>query len=589
MRLGNHQENRKVIANLLGEEDLAFVPSQEQPVDQASASDSALYNNRETTDAIFSAAKASALITPSLGAIAWNRMAFGPKPGDVDDFELLGGDPLSRLTAFVDQQLDPDSIDDSALDARLQDPAYTTLGKTLAQLWLEHYRADVEWSERIRPAIETQYAAFLRATYSNRQLVEVLADFWHNHFNVYSWETPMASVWVHYDRDVIRPHLLGNFREMLEANAKSTAMLYYLDNADSSDDGPNENYARELCELHTMGAENYLGTIQQWEVPSDGEGRPMGYVEGDVLEIARCFTGWSVSNDHWTDPGDPDTGEFRYRSYWHDRFQKYVLGGFLPADQSDLKDGRDVLDKLAEHPGTATFICRKLCRRLISDNPREEVISSAAQVFHDNWQAPDQLKLVVRHILLSEDFRNTWGEKIKRPFETVVSAMRACEADVTLKFGDDFSDSFRWRFDNTGHYPYSWGPPDGYPDIREIWQGTTALVMTWRTLNWLLRQNDSDSYYLDVVGVTLTNLPDPDTHTPWNLAEFWFQRILGYEPDVQQVTNVAMLLDHSDEYDGSWGLNTPVDLSQDVWPHYWQSGLRSMVGLVCSSPEFLQR
>jgi uncharacterized protein (DUF1800 family) len=589
MRLGSHQENRKIIASLLGEEDLTIFPNEVNPDQGTPAPDSALYSSQEATVFTVSAPEASALLTPPLGVIAWNRIAFGPRPGDIDAFGLLGEDPLSRLAAFVDQQLDPNSIDDSALEARLADPAYTTLGKTLEQLWLEHYRADVAWAERIRPAMETQYAAFVRATYSKRQLVEVLADFWHNHFNVYSWDMPMAAVWVHYDRDVIRPHLLGNFRDMLEANAKSTAMLYYLDNVDSSDDGPNENYARELCELHTMGAENYLGTIQNWEVPHDGEGRPVGYVEGDVLEIARCFTGWSVANAHWTDPEDPDTGVFRYRNYWHDRFQKYVLGDFLPADQSDLKDGRDVLDKLAEHPGTATFVCRKLCRRLISDNPREEIVSSAAQVFHDNWQASDQLKLVVRHILLSEDFRNTWGEKIKRPFETVVSAMRACEADVTLEIGDFFSDVFRWLFDKTGHYPYSWGPPNGYPDFRAIWQGTTALVMTWRTLSWLLHEEDGGFYYLDVLGATLADFPDPGTRTPRNLADFWFQRILGYQPDVQQVTKVATLLDHSDYYTGSWGLDTPVDLSQDAWPHYWQSGLRSMVGLILMSPEFLQR
>ena len=502
----------------------------------------------------------------------------------------LGADDTARLTAYVDQQLNPAAINDAALDARLADPAYTTLSKTLEQQWAEHYRADVEWQERIRPAMETQYAAFVRATYSERQLVEVLVDFWHNHFNVYSWDTPMASVWAHYDRDVIRAHVLGNFHDMLVADAKSTAMLYYLDNVDSSDDGPNENYARELCELHTMGAENYLGVMPQWDVPRDTENRPIGYVEGDVLEIARCFTGWSVANGHWSDPGDPDTGVFRYRNDWHDRFQKYVLGEFFPADQSALQDGLDVLENLAEHPGTATFICRKLCRRLMSDQPPQSIVTSAAQVFHDNWQAPDQLKKVVRHILLSTEFQNTWGEKIKRPFETVVSAMRACEADITLKFDDDVSNTFRWLFDKAGHYPYSWGPPNGYPDVRAVWQGTNALVMTWRMLNWLLRQDDAGgNYYLDVLATTLTNFPDPNTRTPSNLASFWFERILGYQPNAQQLTNVATLLDHSDSYNGSWGLNTPIDLGQDAWPHYWQSGLRTMVGLILMSPEFLQR
>ncbi len=529
---------------------------------------------------------------PSLAVVAWNRMAFGPAPGDVAYFNSLGATDSARMVAFVDEQLDPDSIDDMAVELRLQDPAFRTLNKSLTQLWSEHYRANVDWSERIRPVSETSFAAFNRAIYSKRQLVEVLADFWHNHFNVFGHETPTASVMVHYDRDVIRAHVLGNFRDMLEASAKSTAMLYYLDNYTSSDDGPNENYARELLELHTMGAENYMGVIQQWEVPQDAQGRPVAYVDGDVLEVARCFTGWTVSNGHWSDPTDLDTGEFLYRSYWHDRFQKYVLGEFIPADQEALRDGLEVLDRLAEHPGTARHVCRKLCRRLVADNPPDSLVESAAAVFHANWQEPDQIAQTVRHILLSPEFAGTMGEKIKRPFETIVSAFRACDADMTLHPDDGDSGTFRWLFQSTGQLPFSWVPPNGFPDTRLVWQGSTPLIMTWRIINWLLRLEDGPGKFkLDVLGATLAapEFANPDERTALKLAEFWFERILGYPPDYNQVLAVAGLLDHSDSYSGNWGIDTPIDLTVDNWPHYWQSGLRSMVGLILMSPEFLQR
>ncbi len=272
MRLGSHQENRRKLTKQLEDAGFLAVPNEGRNDPILPVYAPALYRRHNTSSAAQTrGAAASIITTPPLGVIAHNRIAFGPRPGDIDAFNDLGPDDISRLTAFVDQQLDPASIDDSALNVRLADPAYMTLNKTLQQLWAEHYRAEnLPWQERIRPAMETQYAAFVKAIYSNRQLVEVLVDFWHNHFNVYSWDMPMAAVWVHYDRDVIRPHVLGNFRDMLDANTKSTAMLYYLDNVDSSDDGPNENYARELCELHTIGAENYLGVTPQWEVPMDG-------------------------------------------------------------------------------------------------------------------------------------------------------------------------------------------------------------------------------------------------------------------------------------------------------------------------------
>ena len=366
---------------------------------------------------------------PSAAVLAYTRAAFGPAPGDIDTFNALGGDDLSRLTAWVDQQLNPGSIDDSVADNRIAASGFTTLNKSLQQLWVDHAVADPDWEIRILPATETQLATFLRAVYSKRQLQEVLADFWHNHFNVYAWEFWEAPVWVAYDRDVIRPNIFGNFRQMLEAVAKSTPMLFYLDNWLNSADGPNENYARELMELHSLGSENYYGTGPRDQVPVGGDGVAVGFVDEDVFDVARCLTGWSIDGDPWWDPYTGNGG-YLYRHDWHDLGPKTVLGVDLPAGQPPEKDFQDVLDLLAAHPGTGRFIAGKLCRRLIGDFPPLSVVDAAAATFTSQIGAPDQLAQVVRTILLSTEFRATWGEKVNGPSRS----RRALCAPATLIF-----------------------------------------------------------------------------------------------------------------------------------------------------------
>ena len=245
------------------------------------------------------------LTVPSLAGIVLNRAAFGPWPGDIAAFNALGTSDDQRLQAWVDTQLNPAAIPDPDCDARLANSGFTTLNKTLEQLWAQHILGNPPWEVRMRPFWETQRATFIRAVYSRRQLKEVLADFWHNHFNVFGDDSIQGPVFVHYDRDVIRANMLGNFRAMLEAVARSTGMMYMLDNYTSSVTGPNENFARELFELHTMGAENYFGVMRQDDVPVDPQGRPLGYVDADVFEATRCFTGWSVANGQ---SGAPNTG-----------------------------------------------------------------------------------------------------------------------------------------------------------------------------------------------------------------------------------------------------------------------------------------
>jgi len=499
---------------------------------------------------------------PPIEVIAANRMGFGPRPGDLDAFRALGATPQARLDAYVDQQLHPADIADNVLDQRMAAANFETLGKPLDRLFADHfmYEGD-DYMVHIKPAWETAKATFLRAVYSRRQLFEVLAHFWHNHFNVYAWDYWTSSVYVHYDRDVIRRHALGNFRQLLEAVATSTAMLYYLDNANNSRSGPNENWARELFELHTLGAAHYYGVRRQQDVPGYREGAPAGYVDDDIYEATRCFTGWRVDFTYG-EPGVGRTGKFLYYEPWHDRFQKRVLGRDLPSDQAPMKDGHDVLDMLAAHPGTARHVAGKLCRRLVSDEPPAALVEEAAAVFAANREAPDQIARVVGTILRSEAFRTTWGRKIKRPFEAVAGALRATEAD----FMPD--DGFLWFFGQTGHFPFDWPAPNGYPDDKQDWTSTMSILQRWRVVNGLM-EGWNERVKFDVAGQT-----PPDLRTPGALADFWIARILGRPMSAAARAEVVGFM--------AQGRNPSFELSREQIAER----LSPMVQLILAAPDF---
>ena len=512
---------------------------------------------------------------PPLGVIALNRLGFGPRPGDLAAFDALGPDDPARLAAYLDEQLDPGTIDDAVCDARLAASGYATLGKSLGQLWADHVVANPTWKVRMQPVNETTLATFLRAVYSKRQLFEVMVDFWHNHFSIYAWESYEGPTWVHYDRDVIRAHALGNFRQMLEAVARSTPMLLYLDNWRNSADGPNENYARELLELHTLGAEHYFGAVPRSQVPADGSGLQEGFCDEDVFAVTRCLTGWSLDADPWWKLKSGNGG-YRYRADWHDGGTKNVLGVTLSAGQPDEKDFLDVLDLLATHPGTATFVCRKIARRLIGDFPPQTVVDAAAQVFLAHVASGDQIARVVRSIAESQAFRDTWGEKVKRPFEIVTSALRAADANFPFVEGDPDTDSFDWRFYQTGHYPFDWHPPNGYPDFREAWVSTGPRVLTWKLTNWLVDVHDDlGNHRLDAMAATPAGVRSANA-----LADFWIDRILGRPMDAADRQEVVEFM--------AQGINPSFDLPLDG-DEDLRHRLQSMVGLIFLSPEFLWR
>lgn len=540
---------------------------------------------------------------PSLAHAVYNRCAFGPRPGDLAAFEALGADDDARLAAWVAAQLAPNDGDDpDFLNRRfgnaglgIPDPGFNTLGKTLEQLWADHRLGGVEAQ---RPADETRLLTWMRMVYSKWQLREVLVDFWMNHFNVYGFETYTRETLVHWDRDVLRPHLFGNFRALLEATAKSTTMLYYLDNYTNTRTGPNENYARELFELHTLGAGNYLGVANPVTVPQGdpwpagaanaGSPSPAGYVDNDVYEAARCFTGWGVNGT---------SGLFAYTDGNHDRFSKTVLNfGTLnfPADQGFEVDGLQVLDLLAAHPGTGRHVARKLCRRLVADDPPQALVDAAAAVFTANWQAPDQLRQVYETILISEEFKTAWGAKIKRPVEFVASAMRAVGANWLFGWSSQTgptmeadTSSLMTRVLRAGHNLFARVPPDGFPDRIVAWSSSNTRVQCWRIAGWLVDQDvdgaaGTDDFRLGVIAATHAAFPIvPPATVPkasaHQLVDFWIDRILGRPlPDFEREELVDLM---------AAGAN--ADALLDLTQTAVKNRLRSMVALVLMTPSFL--
>lgn len=544
-----------------------------------------------------------------LSVVVMNRMAFGPRLGssaavnDLIYWDSLGNNDEQRLTAYIEAQLNPSSLDDLEVDNLILAGGYETLDKPLHELWYTH---KVQGQDRYRPLEETQRTVFLRGVYSRRQFTEVLADFWHNHFNMYGRDDYARYVWSHLDKEIIRGRMFGNFRSMLAGVAKHASMLYYLDNYTNTAAGPNENFARELFELHTLGSENYFGLIEQDEVPEDEFGQPLGYVDDDIYEATRAFTGWTVANGYGN---RDDTGLFYYEADDHDRFQKYVLKTRLDNDQPPLKDGEDVLDMVAYHRGTGRYIARKLCTRLISDNPPQSLIDEAAEVFHSNRFAPDQLEQVYRTILYSDAFKDksTFRSKMKRPFEVLVSAMRAGGADFRLRWDHGETWNFLYRFDRTGQMPFLWPTPDGYPDYRSHWQSSQAMVQTWRVCDWLNHEHDddlNDKRIMPIIDITnAITQSNTDEHTPEKLANLWMIRLLAYAPPggwygdpVHTAATDFFRHPTSDELP-PWPADFPISMEGDLtdqdnnnrYPYYWHDRLRGMVSLIMASPYFMQR
>ena len=474
-----------------------------------------------------------------------NRIAYGPRQGDVERVKQIG------IDKYIDLQLHPERIDDPSIEAKLAN--YPSLHMSLTEIQEKYppsqllarqlglrqgknapvlppcegadentkreYRQQVMayyQENNLRPPQfllqELQAQKIIRAAYSERQLQEVLTDFWFNHFNIFWAKNADRNLTTGYEMSVIRPHTLGKFKDLLLATAKSPAMLVYLDNFQSmSPDaklpdarqmrrqgaaqrrpgalggfgnprlnnpdyrnqqndremqrdqmttqqqqrqaqlppgpkgrkaGINENYAREIMELHTMGVEG-------------------GYTQKDVQEVARCLTGWTLDR--------PRQGtEFVFRSFMHDNGEKTVLGQKIPAG-GGIKDGEMVIDILAHHPSTAKFISTKLVRRFVSDTPPQGLIDRVASIY---TKTDGDIREMLRTILTSPEFnsKEAYRAKIKSPFELAVSAVRALGADVDVPL------QTAQFVSKMGEPLYLYQAPTGYPDRADQWVNTGSLL-----------------------------------------------------------------------------------------------------------------
>lgn len=358
-----------------------------------------------------------------------NRCTFGIRPGDLQQMLSMG------VEAWVVAQLQPETLNDGPCDQRVR--RLETLACPVGELF--EYKEEFLWKELATGKL-------LHALYSERQLFEVMVDFWTDHFNIDSSKGDCPWLKTADDRDVIRKHALGSFPALLRASALGPAMLWYLDGRtnrrQTPEEAPNENYARELLELHTLGVRG-------------------GYTQQDVMEAARCLTGWTVRTDTWFGKGAVD-----FNPGLHDDGPKQVLGQEVPAGL-----GKGDVDRLLEiitsRPGTAHYLAEKLCKRFIGmEPPKETVTAVAGALTRSGGDIPTALVALFR----SEAFQNPAAPKFKRPFNFLCSALRATDAEVHQP------DALLDYLARMGHSPFQYPTPDGYPEEAEPWYGS----MLWR-------------------------------------------------------------------------------------------------------------
>jgi uncharacterized protein (DUF1800 family) len=523
------------------------------------------------------------------------RLSFGSRPGYFDRVSAMGVD------RWIDQQLAPETIEDSAADRVLA--TLETQRKQVYELIADHpepQELQQKFNQRKSPsgapivrtsadsallvraqqstqqlANEIMAAKLVRAVASERQLLEVMTDFWENHFSVYIGKMPTRYSLLEYDRDIIRPRALGKFRDLLGAVAKSPEMLVYLDNAQSGVDslhpnvqeqriearrlantsdpivhtlailphrrprGLNENYGRELMELHTLGV--------------DG-----GYTQTDVQEVARALSGWTLDMPQLG-------GGFVFRPELHDAAEKVVLGHKLPAGRG-IEDGEEVLDILARAPATARFISTKLARRFVSDDPPAALVERCAETFR---KTDGDIRQTVRCIVTSPEFFSpaAYRTKVKTPFELVASTLRVVGAapDTTprsAQIANQLGQPFFGRV-----------TPDGWPDRGEAWMNSGAIMNRINFGQRIAADRVPGVRLVDWTAMTRLRKLPVDAQVSGVIDE-----ILG--GDVSNETRQAL----------TRGENPMVKLAPQGGNGMIQlSGLPAIVGLALGSPEFQRR
>ena len=428
-----------------------------------------------------------------------SRATFGVRSADVAYVQKIG------IDRWLDEQMQPDRIDDSAVEKKLarfdalhlsipelaekytpakQKPAVRHALDSLRALGVQPTQEQIRAIAGANGAVnsprrllgELVSAKLLRAADSNRQLEEVMTDFWFNHFNVFFADGAVRYLVADYEKNAIRPYVFGKFYDMLHATATHPAMLVYLNNAMSTvpdslnpmaarfasnknvkrrPSGLNENYARELMELHTLGVD-------------------AGYTQHDVIEVARAFTGWTVLRPRRAGDANAMNGMsqtqngFRFAPFLHDRGEKVVLGQHLPAGRG-MQDGEDVLRMLARSPATAHHIARQLIQHFVTDDPPADFVNELADVF---LKTDGDLGAVTKALFTSRHFYDAKyvRTKVKTPFELVASALRVTDADFTA------SPALLQTLRSLGELPYMEQAPTGYPAASADWVNSGAML-----------------------------------------------------------------------------------------------------------------
>lgn len=453
------------------------------------------------------------------------RATFGPTPALIAEIRTQG------IAAWLDSQLNPASIPDAECDAYLT--RYPSLPMTTMQIRAAYPRFG--WD----PMMELSRATIARALWSKRQLFEVMVEFWSNHFNVTS---PSGEVWdlkTVEDREVLRRHALGKFSALLVASAKSSAMSRYLDNASSSVDTLNENYGRELLELHTVGVD-------------------AGYTQAEVVDSARLMTGFTVGRH----------GEFAYYNDWRYVGPVKVLTFSSPNgnDFGGLQVAEAYLDHLAHHPATARHLATKLARRFVADTPPATLVDKLAQVYLANDTA---IAPVLRALFLSPEFAASIGQKTKRPVEDVLGTARAI--GVTPAAGDRTSlNGYYYLLNGLGQAPLNWGPPNGFPDRATNWLSTGGTIGRWNAHVGVIQGWWKDGLTTPVTGALLGTTTPVDNAA---LVDALTVRLLGIRmADPQRAALLAFLN----------GISTKV-----VDNVKWR--ITETICLVLDSPNWIQR
>ena len=390
---------------------------------------------------------------------AISRLSYGAAPGEYARVRALGRTPHDAVAAYVREQLAPDRLDDERAEAALR--RLSILELPVGELF--EYKAPVVLDTLTRGRL-------LRATLSRRQLHEAMVEFWSDHFNIDSSKGDCRWLKAADERDVIRAHALGSFAAMVRASALSPAMLWYLDGRTNrranAGEQPNENYARELLELHTLGVHG-------------------GYTQRDVMEAARALTGWTVRGLGESSFG---LGRVEFAPELHDDAQKVVLGEVIPAGGGE-KDIDRLVEIVCAHPATATHLSTKLCRRFIADDPPRRAVESVAAVFTSSG---GDIRATLAALLATPEFLSVRGTKLKRPFHFVVSALRATDA------ASDAGPALQDYLSRMGHAPFQYPTPDGYADDATAW--TATLLWRWN-FAMALQRNRIQGTRVDAAGL----------------------------------------------------------------------------------------